>query len=737
MDFVSALTEGRCSVPFDFLGVHPDETDASRHVVRVFLPWAAAVTLVRHGEDHSMPRVHDPGLFEASFVADHAFAYTLRVTDGNGQVFALEDPYRFLPVLDETALAPFKDGTERRAHRLLGARVLEHQGVTGTCFSVWAPHAFNVNLMGEFNRWDSRCHPMRPRGSTGVWELFVPGTGRGTHYKFDVRPRETSGRVAKTDPFARAMELRPRTASVVWDGAERYEWGDGEWMGTRAARHAPDAPLAIYEVHVGSWRKHAGHDAKKGTPGWYGYRELADTLLPYAKELGFTHVELLPVAEHPLDLSWGYQTVGYFAPTSRHGTPDDFRYFVDRAHQLGIGVLLDWTPAHFPRDAHGLARFDGVPLFEHPDPRRGAHPDWGTLIFDYGRPEVASFLVSSALYWFEEFHIDGLRVDAVASMLYLDYSRAAGEWVANRYGGRENLEAIAFLKTLNDAVREEYPDVMMIAEESTAWSKVSFPTADGGLGFHFKWNMGWMHDTLEVLRGDPLFRKNLYSKLTFSIWYAESEFFLLPLSHDEVVHMKGSLYGRMPGSPAQKLANLRLLLTYMWMHPGKKLLFMGGEFGQPSEWNFEKELEWGLLASPGHKGVQALVARLNQLYAAEPALHNLEREARGFEWLECHDAARTTIAFIRWAPEWTDPVVVAANFTPMVWEGYRLPVPFSGTYEVLLNSASQLHGADPAHDLPETLDAVEGELHGRKHYLEFDFPPLAAIALKVRSGAER
>ncbi len=734
MDFVALLVEGRCPIPFDFLGVHADETGTGRYVVRVFLTWAETVELVRDGDRHPMSRVHDEGLFEVSVAADDVFPYTLQVADATGRVFTIDDPYRFLPVLDESALQAFNERTERRAHRLLGARVVEHHGVRGTCFSVWAPHAHNVNLMGEFNRWDARCHPMRPRGSTGVWELFVPGAGHQTHYKFDVRPRESSRRYAKTDPFGQAMELRPQTASVVWSPPDRHVWGDHEWMSSRGGRHALEAPIAIYEVHTGSWRKHAGYDVRAGNPGWYTYRELADALLPYVRELGFTHVELLPIAEHPLDLSWGYQTVGYFAPTSRHGTPEDFRYFVDRAHQLGLGVLVDWTPAHFPRDAHGLARFDGVPLYEHPDPRRGAHPDWGTLIFDYGRPQVTSFLVSSAMYWFEEFHIDGLRVDAVASMLYLDYSRGAGEWVPNRYGGRENLEAIAFLETLNNAVREEFPDVLMIAEESTAWPKVSFPTSDGGLGFHFKWNMGWMHDMLEVMRADPLFRKGLYDKLTFSIWYAESERFLLPLSHDEVVHMKGSLLGKMPGSRSQKLANLRLLLAFMWLHPGKKLLFMGSEFGQPAEWNFEGELEWGMLQSPGHQGLHDLVARLNRLYASDPALHRLDHETRGFEWLECHDPTRTTVAFLRWAPEWTDPVIVAANFTPSTWKAYRLPVPHGGAYDVVLNTGSAAFGADPPHELSATLETTEGETHGRNYYIEFDFPPLAAVVLKRRAA---
>jgi 1,4-alpha-glucan branching enzyme len=730
-----ALVEGKCPTAFDYLGMHPLGTAGEGVVVRVFLTWAEEVHLLEGDTATYMTPMPIAGLFEIAF-PDRAefFEYRLRVKSHDGTTVELHDPYRFLPVLDEAALAPLAAGTERRAYRFLGARLTEHQGVDGACFAVWAPQAHNVNLMGEFNRWDARCHPMRPRGTTGVWELFVPQVGNGTHYKFDIRPTGTPRTLEKTDPYGRAMELRPQTASLVFDAP--HAWGDGEWMKNRKARQNDQAPIAIYEVHLGSWRRKPDANPREGYQGWLNYRELAETLLPYVKERGFTHIELMPIAEHPLDKSWGYQTAGYFAPTSRFGTPDDFRHFVDTAHQLEIGVLVDWTPAHFPRDAHGLARFDGSPLYEHHDPRRGAHPDWGTLIFDYGRPEVAAFLISSAIYWIEELHVDGFRVDAVASMLYLDYSRGEGEWVPNEYGGREHLEAIDFLRALTDAVHEECDGALVIAEESTSWPKVSHATEEGGLGFDFKWNMGWMHDTLEVFGIDPLFRKGAYEKLTFPMWYASSERFLLPLSHDEVVHMKGSLFERMPGNEEARLANLRLLFFYMWAHPGKKLLFMGGEWGQPEEWNFDAQLNWPAADSPGHAGVRHLLDRLNQLYRTKPSLHQLDVQPDGFEWLDCHDTGRTTIAFIRWGKDFQHPVVVVANFTPMVWTGYQLPVPHAGRYQLLVNSASSAFGAPEGNELPAAFDAQPGEVHGRKHYVELDLPPYAGVMLEWRKDGE-
>jgi 1,4-alpha-glucan branching enzyme len=524
------------------------------------------------------------------------------------------------------------------------------------------------------------------------------------------------------------MELRPATASVVWD-ASGYAWGDGAWMEERRSWNPASAPMSIYEVHLGSWKRRPLEERGEGDHGWPGYRALADDLLPYVQDLGFTHVELLPVLEHPYDQSWGYQPVGFFAPTSRYGYPDDFRYFVDRAHQLGIGVILDWVPGHYPDDVHGLVRFDGSALYEHPDPRRGRHPDWGTRIFDYGKAPVRSFLVSSALHWLEDYHVDALRVDAVASMLYLDYSRAEGEWVPNQFGGKENLEAIAFLRELNDTVHQTCPGALVIAEESTSWAGVSHGTDRGGLGFDQKWNMGWMNDTLKFMEADPLFRAGQYEKVTFSLMYAFSERFVLPFSHDEVVHGKRSLLSKMPGPAEAKFANLRALYAYLWSHPGKKLLFMGGELAQWTEWNVDAALDWPLLAYPPHQGVQRLVASLNRVYAREPALHRLDFNPDGFEWLDCHDAARTILSYLRWAPGWTDPVAVAVNFTPSDRPDFRLAVPFPGTWRVVLNTDAPEFGGRGV-PLPDRLQTVAGELHGRSQHLALPLPGLTAVFLK-------
>lgn len=735
-EILAALVAGRCARAFDVLGMHGLDGEAGPGmVVRVFLPWADRVDLLREGTPIAMERTDEGGIFEAVFAGEeNFFPYRLRATDRRNREVELDDPYRFLPVLDEETLLRFRQGTEVRAHRFLGACPVVHQDVAGTRFGVFAPDAANVNLMGDFNGWDARCHPMRPRGSTGVWELFVPGVGQGAHYKYEVHPREGGRVLAKADPYGFAHELRPASASVVWD-PDAFEWTDHAWMASRTERQAVDRPMSVYEVHLGSWRRRPGADPKAGEPGWLTYTELADTLLPYVQELGYTHVELLPVTEHPLDESWGYQTTGYFAPTARHGTPDEFKAFVDRAHALGIGVILDWVPAHFPTDPHGLRAFDGLPLYEHPDPRRGAHPDWGTLVFDYGRPEVAEFLVSSALFWLEAYHADGLRVDAVASMLYLDYSRPEGQWVPNAYGGNENLDAIAFLRRLNDEVHGACPGALMIAEESTAWPRVTHPPAEGGLGFDVKWNMGWMNDTLEVFKADPLFRKGLYNKLTFSMIYAFSERFLLPFSHDEVVHLKGSLLSKMPGSAEERFANLRLLLAYMWAHPGRKLLFMGSELGQWAEWSEAGELNWRALEGEQPRGLTELIRRLNQLYTTEPALHEVDTSWEGFEWIDCHDPDRTVISFLRWAREWTHPVAVACSFTPVAWEGFRLAVPYAGRYRVLLNTDAKAFGG--AGRGPEGIvTATEGELHGRPAWVEITLPPLGAVYVQPLDAAE-
>jgi 1,4-alpha-glucan branching enzyme len=732
-EVVAALVEGRCRHPFDVLGIHPH--GGGGWVVRVFIPWAQAVTLVRESGRTEMDRRGEEGFFVAVFPdADGVFPYRLSVQDPRGRRWLVEDPYRFTPTLDETRVHAFLRGEERRIHQVLGALPMDHQGVHGTRFAVWAPHARAVLLTGDMNGWDGRCHPMRPRGATGVWELFVPGVGVGTRYKYRILNARGEHH-DKADPCGRAVELRPATASEVW-AEDRYAWDDASWMEARASVDLDTEPMSVYEVHLGSWRVRPVEErAEEDAHGWLGYRELADQLLPYVKELGFTHLELLPVLEHPLDQSWGYQPLGFFAPTSRFGDPDDFRYLVDRAHQLGLGVLLDWVPGHFPTDGHGLVDFDGTPLYEHPDPLQAHHPDWGTLVFDYGKPAVRSFLVSSALHWLEDYHLDGLRVDAVASMLYLDYSRPEGMWRPNREGGRENLEAVELLKAVNDAVHQEVPGAIVVAEESTSWPRVSHGTDRGGLGFDQKWNMGWMNDTLDAMAADPVHRRWKYDRFTFSILYAFTERFVLPLSHDEVVHGKGSLLGKMPGSHDEKFANLRLLLSFQWAHPGKKLLFMGGELAQWDEWNVDGELDWALEGWEKHAGVQLLVGDLNRLYRSEAAFHRQDFRPEGFEWVDCHDAERTILAFLRWAPAWEDFVQVVGNFTPVHRDGYLLPVPFEGRYRVIFNSDAPEYGGRGA-IVPPVVESRPMKHKGRNHVVELPLPGLSMLFLKREGEAD-
>ncbi len=608
-----------------------------------------------------------------------------------------------------------REGTHSRLYRKLGC----HLQARGAHFGVWAPNAERVAVIGEFNGWNPDADPLSPRhDGCGVWEGHVDGVLPGQAYKYRIVTRAGEA-LDKADPFAFFAETPPGTASRAW--SLDYAWGDGAWMAERSRRNALDAPLAIYEVHLGSWRRDRDGN-------WLGYRELAQQLADYARETGFTHVELLPVMEHPFYGSWGYQCTGYFAPTARYGTPQDFKYFVDVLHRAGIGVILDWVPSHFPADAHGLARFDGTYLYEHADPRQGFHPEWNSSIFNYGRHEVRAFLLSSALFWLDEYHVDGLRVDAVASMLYLDYARREGEWIPNRHGGRENLEAIEFLRLLNESAYRDYPDVQLIAEESTAWPMVSRPVYLGGLGFGLKWNMGWMHDTLKYMQQDPLFRRDHHDKLTFSLLYAFSENFVLPLSHDEVVYGKGSLIGRMPGDAWQQFANLRLLLGYMWTHPGKKLLFMGGEFGQRPEWNHDAALEWFVLAHPEHAGVQRWMRDLNRVYREEPALHQIDFDARGFEWIDCEDRAASVLSFLRRAADGST-VAVVCNFTPVARHNYAVGVPAGGRWVELLNSDARDYGGSGSGNFGG-VEAGPVSAHGRPFSLTLTLPPLAVLVLK-------
>jgi 1,4-alpha-glucan branching enzyme len=623
--------------------------------------------------------------------------------------------------LTEQDIYHFREGTYFRAYERLGAHALERDGRPATHFAVWAPNASAVSVVGDFNGWERRRDPLAPRhDSSGIWEGTIEGVGTGALYKYHVVAGDGLGATDKADPYALRAELPPRTASVVWD--LDYEWQDESWMRARARANSLSAPWSIYEVHIGSWRRVPEEGNRS-----LNYRELAHALADYLAETGFTHVELLPVMEHPFYGSWGYQVTGYFAPSARYGTPQDFMYFVDYLHQRGIGVVLDWVPSHFPTDEHGLARFDGTHLYEHADPRQGFHPEWMSSIFNYGRAEVRNFLASNALFWLEKYHIDALRVDAVASMLYLDYARRAGEWIPNRFGGRENLDAVEFLRQLNLAVYRDHPETQTIAEESTAWPMVSRPTYLGGLGFGLKWNMGWMHDTLKYFQQDPVHRKYHHSRLTFSLWYAFTENFVLPLSHDEVVHGKGSLIGRMPGDEWQQFASLRLLFGYMWTHPGKKLLFMGGEFGQRREWQHEESLEWHVLEYPLHAGVKRWVRDLNRLYRETPALYELDFSDAGFSWIDCDDADESVIAFLR-RDRSGGVAVIACNFTPVPRERYRVGVPHGGRWRERLNSDAVDYGGSGLGNLG-ALDAAQIPSHGHGFSLHLKLPPLAVVVL--------
>lgn len=710
------LTRAQHHDPFQILGLHPS---GDEETVRAYIPGARDVSLAGKTRTLPMDQIRD-GLFEwRGSKGQLVPPYKLRWKSPGGDNLEGYDPYCFMPQIQDADLALFNAGTHLHAYRFLGAHHRVVQGVEGTVFATWAPGAQRVSIVGDFNGWDGRRHPMRVRGHSGVWELFIPAVGPGAVYKFEIRNRENGSICLKTDPYARRAELRPRTASVISENPT-YIWHDCEWLESRTQADWLHQPLSVYEVHLGSWR-HAA-DGR-----FLSYRELAPMLVDYVKQQGYTHIEVLPITEHPFDGSWGYQTVGFFSPTSRHGAPDDLRFFIDYCHRNGIGVLLDWTPAHFPKDAHGLARFDGSALYEHEDPRLGEHPDWDTLIFNYGRNEVLSFLLSSASYWLEEFHFDGLRVDAVASMLHLDYSRKEGEWVPNRYGGNENLEAVDFVKRLNTVLHDRYPGALIVAEESTAWPMVSRPVYLGGLGFSMKWNMGWMNDTLEYIQKDPVHRHFHHAILTFGLLYAFSENFILPFSHDEVVHGKLSMLDKMPGDSWQRFANLRLLYTYMFTMPGKKLLFMGNDIAQGREWSHDRELDWDLLEHPTHRGIQKLIADLNKVYRSEDALHKHDFEHDGFDWLDCHDSTQSVISYMRQTEDTF--VVVILNFTPVPRHDYRIGLRKPGRYKEIFNSDSSYYAGSNLGN-GSALIAEPVPWMDREYSLNLTLPPLAGVILK-------
>jgi 1,4-alpha-glucan branching enzyme len=715
-DVVEALVEARHDDPFAVLGMH--EHDGSLWV-STLQPGATRVAVVDAGSGRELAilsPIHADGLFEGCIPRRRkSFAYRLRVT-WNDAVADIEDPYHFPPVLGDMDVWLLAEGKHTRLYEILGAHPLRLQDVDGFGFAVWAPNASRVAVVGDFNHWDGRRHPMRRRRECGVWELFIPGVRSGAHYKYEIKDAAGTLLPLKADPFAFASEMRPATASILCEPPARQ---DDTATALRAPSAARGQPVSIYEVHAGSWRR-------DDRGNWLSWPALADRLLAYVQEMGFTHVEFLPLTEHPFDGSWGYQPTGLYAPTARHGEPAQFAALVQRFHAAGVGVLLDWVPGHFPADAHALAKFDGTCLYEHADPRQGWHPDWNTLIYNFSRHEVRNFLAANALFWLERYGVAGLRVDAVASMLYLDYSRPPGEWVPNIHGGRENIEAVAFIRETNALIGGDHPDAVVIAEESTAWPNVSRPVQDGGLGFHYKWNMGWMHDTLQYMRREPIHRRHHQDELTFGLIYAFNENFILPLSHDEVVHGKGSLLSKMPGDPWQRFANLRLYYGFMWAHPGKKLLFMGGELAQQSEWHHDTELDWSALAAEKHRGVQRLVADLNHVYRSTPALYEYDCESRGFEWIDFSDRDQCIIAFMRRGREDAALAIVVCNFTPVPRMGYRIGVPRAGHYRELINTDSTLYGGSNLGN-GGGLDTVAAPCHGRDYSLGVTLPPLACL----------
>jgi 1,4-alpha-glucan branching enzyme len=716
---IDAIVGGYHGDAFRILGPHAVEGDMWE--IRAFLPEASAVDVIWQGVAYPMARKHSQGFFTASFPSE-PIEYRLRIHTEEGPAKVIEDPYRFPPLLSDYDLYLHGEGTHYESYNTMGAHLVRCKGVDGVRFAVWAPNAIVVSVVGDFNNWDTRRHPMRARNG-GVWEIFMPELPVWSTYKYYVQSRFAGYRQLKADPYGFACEVAPKSASVVCD-LSAYQWSDSEWMTARGERSILKEPVSIYEVHLESWMRKPNGES-------LSYREMAVALVEYVKRMGYTHIELLPIMEHPFSGSWGYQVIGYYAPTSRFGTPHDFMFLVDRCHQEGIGVLVDWVPAHFPKDAHGLAYFDGTALYEHEDPRLGEHRDWGTLVFNFGRNEVRTFLISNALFWLKMYHIDGLRVDAVASMLYLDYSRKPGEWVPNIHGGNENLEAISFLRKFNE-VAHQVPGAITVAEESTAFAGVSKPVYLNGLGFTMKWNMGWMHDMLAYFSNPPVFRKYHHNDITFSLLYAFTENFVLPISHDEVVYGKGSLIGKMPGDEWQKFANARAFLALMYAHPGKKLLFMGCDIGQTSEWNHDGAVPWELLNYELHRKLQKLVQELNRLYRSERSLYEVDFHYSGFEWVDFHDAESSVIAFLRFAEKGEAPLMFCCNFTPVPREKYRFGVAEPGLYDEILNTDSELFGGSNMGNAG-VVSSVPVPSHGRPHSIVVTLPPLAVVAFRRRS----
>lgn len=733
---VNSLVNGECKDPHDFLGMHVIKGKANKGsvVVRVYHPTAKHVEVVdvTAANVYSMLPKHSSGFYELIFTdRNELFEYKLRITDNQDNSYETHDPYSFWPVISEYDTYLYNQGNHHRIFERLGAHIMSINNVYGTLFAVWAPCAKRVSVVGDFNQWDGRRHQMRQLGASGVWELFIPLVSEGDIYQFEIKNQ--NGQVfTKSDPYAFYAEKRPAKASIVYN-IDKYTWGDSEWLKKREETDMFSAPLSIYELHLGTWSCLPEPDNNDDI--FLNYRVIADRLVPYVKDMGYTHIELLPVTEHPFDGSWGYQVTGYFAATSRYGTPDEFMYLVDQCHQNGIGIILDWVPAHFPKDANGLARFDGTALYEHADPKQGEHPEWGTLVFNYGRNEVRNFLISNAVFWLEKFHIDGLRVDAVASMIYLDYAKKPGQWVPNKYGGNMNLEAVDFLKQLNSTVFQYFKGIMMIAEESSSWPMITKPPYMGGLGFTFKWNMGWMNDFLRYLKLDPVYRKYHQNNITFSMMYAFTENFILVLSHDEVVHGKCSMLNKQPGDYWQKFAGLRVTYGYTYGHPGKKLLFMGGEYGQFIEWNDKKGLDWHLLDYEMHKKMQTYVKDLNHLYTSEKALYQVDFHYEGFEWIDCNDNEHSIVSFIRKGTDYHDMLIFVCNFTPIGQYGYCVGAPFELDYELVLNSNWEKYGGyDIESGAPIIVKSELEPLHQKPARMRLDIPPLATLVLRPLFG---